>query len=174
MTQRSEIQLGPVVARFRGTLAPGGYLSYLAALALIAGVAGISTGAVLNGLYGLVVGALAGSPTVLGWRQEVAVHQQGFVWRRLTGTRTVLHTEIQGVRRIRVSSSMRGNYEVVAVTLPGGREIFLGRIQDAPRLARLLFGAEQAPMPAWQPPDPTAQTAGTTETTETTTDRSAR
>ncbi|MDH6131292.1 hypothetical protein P3T37_000661 [Kitasatospora sp. MAA4] len=157
MTRRSETELGPTVARFRGVLAPGGYLSYLAALALIAGVVGIGKGMVLNGLYGLAVGVLAGSPTVLGWRQEVAVHQQGFVWRRLTGTRTVLHAEIQGVRRISVRGSMRGNYEVVAVTLPGGREVFIGRIEDPQRLALLLSGAEPAPMSAWQPPAPTVQ-----------------
>ncbi|MFI9273527.1 hypothetical protein ACIGXM_22835 [Kitasatospora sp. NPDC052896] len=157
MTQLDETRLGPVVVRLRGTPGLGGHLAYIAAFALVAGVVGISTGEVLDGLYGLAVGTLAGSPVVLGWRQEVTIHQDAFVWRRLTGTRTIARTEIRSLRRIRFSSFPRGNYEVLAVTLLNGHQLSIGWIQDPARLARLLSGAEPAPMSAWQPPEPTGR-----------------
>ncbi|MFD7908040.1 hypothetical protein ACFV4G_38110 [Kitasatospora sp. NPDC059747] len=158
-SEHGESRLGPVVAHFRGTIRFGGYLPYIGSLALIAGVAGVVTGALLNGLYGLVVGVLAWSPSVLAWRHEVEVHQQGFVWRRPTGTRSFRYAEIRSVQRTRVSSFLLGTYDAVTVTLLSGHEVLVGPVQDTPRLARLLAGAEPAPVPAWQPPDTTGRSA---------------
>jgi len=154
MTRHDEGRLGPVLSQLRGTLALGGYQQYLAAFVLVAGVLGVVRGQALDGVYGLAVGALLMSPFLLSWRQEVTVRQDGFVWRRLTGTKTVLRSEIKSVRRISVSSYLRGNYEVVEVNLTGGQSLLIGRIEDASRLARLLADTEPAPMADWQPSHP--------------------
>jgi hypothetical protein len=155
VTQLDDIQLGPVVLRLRGKLALTGYLAKFAVCALVAGVVGISRGDVLDGLYGLGVGVLAGSPTVLGWLQTVTVHQEGFVWRRRAGTRTrtVLHTEIKKLQPIRVYSWVHGNYEQLTVTLLNGEQLSI-ECRDTARLAQALAGAKPAPVSAWQPPEP--------------------
>jgi hypothetical protein len=48
------------------------------------------------------------------------------------------------VRPVKVSSWLYGNYQEVEVTLVGGRQLTIGRIQDSTRLAQLLAGAAPA------------------------------
>jgi hypothetical protein len=163
------VRLGPEILRLRGTFAFGSYLNFLAGLGLALGVVGISTGKVLGGLYGLGAGLVSGWPAFRNWRQEVIVHQEGFVWRRLTGTSTVAASELKTVRPINVSTYLRGDFVMVSVTLANGRTLAIERIEDPAQLSRVLWDLmSPSATPAtpttpatsnWQPPSPT--TGGT-------------
>ncbi|MEZ0094023.1 hypothetical protein [Streptacidiphilus sp. EB129] len=152
----TETVLGPQVARHQGTFRVVSYLQYIGAFLLVLGVLGVTglgqnidpnhSGTPLEGLGALALGALAYAPFVYWWRQEVVVYEQGFVWRRLTGTRTVQRTEIRSVRPIKVSHFLLGQYEEVEVTLRDGRRLSMVRVQEAGRLSRLL--AANSPIPA--------------------------
>jgi hypothetical protein len=135
-------RLGAQLARHRGTLRFGGYLQYLGLLCTGLGVVGLvegvtgsgGSGTALDGVYGLVVGTLALIPTVARWRQQVDVHEHGFVWRRLTGTRTVLGSEIRSLRRINVSSVATGGYQEAEITLTSGKVLSINAVEDVQRL----------------------------------------
>jgi hypothetical protein len=138
-------RLGAHLACHRGTFRFGGYLQYLGLLCLGLGVIGLleGSGTALDGLYGLVVGALLLTRTVLRWRQRVDVHQHGFVWRQLTGTRTVLSTEIRSLRRIDVMSVGQGNFQQAEITLTNKKVLTINAVQDVQRLLLLVSDSMQ-------------------------------
>jgi hypothetical protein len=163
------------LAAHHGQFSAGGWSWYVGGILLLAAVANLVNGnprgpagaasaaSPASALGYAALSALAGIlflvMPVLRWRQRVDVFDDGFVWTRLLGTRSVRRDEVRGVRRIdHISRSVR--YTEVEVQLDGGRTLSISGIENAEQLANMLVAFAQSPSaPAagargWTPPAP--------------------
>ncbi len=148
-----------MISSHAGLVSAGGWFWYVGGVLLLAAVAHLAKGAApapghpadLGSAVGLAAAAaLAGVLVlvvpVLRWRQRVEVFDDGFVWTRLLGTRSVRRDEVRGVRRIE-HIRRAGSYMEVEVQLEGGQKLSIAGVDGAEQLANTLAVFARSPRP---------------------------
>jgi hypothetical protein len=150
--------LGRPISTHRGTLGAGGWLWYVGGILILSAFL-----AVYRFMQVLVLGspfAQAGDTLgtaalsfaigtallvvpVLRWRQSVELCEDGLVWRRMFGSRTLRRDEIAGARMVQHHSRM-GSYTEVEVELRAGGSFSIKGVDRPEQLRNAILSWTQA------------------------------
>ncbi|MGE0792303.1 MAG: hypothetical protein AB7S26_41905 [Sandaracinaceae bacterium] len=158
--------MGAKLSEHGGMIRAGGWGWYMGVIMVLAGfgnlVAGVKamiagTGTLLEAvaltLVCFVIGALILLSPILRWRQHVTLYENGLVWRRLTGEKTIARSDVKRVQRT-IHRSRYGSYDEVEIETPSGWVSIKG-IDGSEQIANTVSAwlrGGSAPATGWAPP----------------------